>query len=145
VVFNVKKKASLGRSVESFESIIGKTLRIDGNLMISQGVRIDGLLNGNVFQEEAKAATVAISETGSVNGNIQAQHVIVSGHVKGNIFSLDRVELLATAHIEGDITYGSIGIEVGAKILGKLNQVSEQNAGDAADLLITQVKQKTTV
>ncbi len=144
MVFNVKKKALLGRSVESFESIIGKTLRIDGNLMISQGVRIDGLLNGNVFQEEGKAATVAISETGSVNGNIQAQHVIVSGHVKGNIFSLDRVELLATAHIEGDITYGSIGIEVGAKILGKLNQVNEQNAGDAADLLITQVKQKTT-
>lgn len=145
MVFNVKKKASLGRSVESFESIIGKTLRIDGNLMISQGVRIDGLLNGNIFQEEGKTATVAISESGTVHGNIQAQHVIVSGRVKGDIFSLDRVELLATAHIEGEITYGSIGIEVGAKILGKLNQVNERNAGDAADMLITQVRQKTSV
>jgi cytoskeletal protein CcmA (bactofilin family) len=142
---NNNKKTSLGRSVESFESIIGKSLRIDGSLVISQGVRIDGVLNGNVFQEDGKVATVAISETGTVNGNIQAQHVIVSGHVKGNIYSLDRVELLASAHIEGEITYGSIGIEVGAKILGKLNQVSAQNAGDAADLLITQAKQKATV
>ena len=142
---NNKKKTSLGRSVESFESIIGKSLRIDGSLVISQGVRIDGVLNGNVFQEDGKVATVAISETGTVNGNIQAQHVIVSGHVNGNVYSLDRVELLASAVIEGEITYGSIGIEVGAKILGKLNQVSAQNAGEAADLLITQAKQKTSV
>jgi cytoskeletal protein CcmA (bactofilin family) len=144
MIFNKKTKTPLGRSVESFESIIGKSLRIDGSLVISQGVRIDGVLNGNVFQEDGKVATVAISETGTVNGNIQAQHVIVSGHVKGSIYSLDRVELLASAHIEGDITYGSIGIEVGAKVLGKLNQVSAQNAGEVADLLITHAKQKTT-
>ena len=143
--FSLKKKTPLGRSLENFESIIGKSLRIDGHLIISQGIRIDGVLNGDVFQEEGKVATVAISETGIVRGNIQAQHVIVSGHVKGNIFSLDRVELLASAHIEGEITYGSIGIEVGAKILGKLNQISTHDAGEAADLLITQAKQKTTV
>ena len=113
--------------------------------MISQGLRVDGVLSGNVFQEEGKTATVAISESGLVNGNIQAQQVIVSGRVKGNIYSLDRVELLASAQIEGDITYGSIGIEMGAKILGKLNQVSTQNAEDAADVLITQAKQKVTV
>jgi hypothetical protein len=34
---------------------------------------------------------------------------------------------------------------MGAKILGKLNQVSTQNAEDAADVLITQAKQKVTV
>lgn len=145
MLFKDNKKSSLGRSVESFESIIGKSLRMDGNLMISQGLRVDGVLSGNVFQEEGKTATVAISESGLVNGNIQAQQVIVSGRVKGNIYSLDRLELLASAQIEGDITYGSIGIEMGAKILGKLNQVSTQNAEDAADVLITQVKQKGTV
>ena len=145
MLFKDNKKSSLGRSVESFESIIGKSLRMDGNLMISQGLRVDGVLSGNVFQEEGKTATVAISESGLVNGNIQAQQVIVSGRVKGNIYSLDRVELLASAQIEGDITYGSIGIEMGAKILGKLNQVSTQNAEDAADVLITQAKQKVTV
>ncbi len=136
-MFKTKKKSSLGRSVESFESIIGKSLRIDGNLIISQGLRIDGVLNGNIFQEDGNTASVAISESGTVNGNIQAQHVIVSGRVKGNIYSLDREELLAIAQVEGEITYGSIGIEVGANILGKLNQLNAQNAGDAADILIS--------
>jgi cytoskeletal protein CcmA (bactofilin family) len=144
MVFKVKGKSSLGRSVENFESIIGKSLRIDGDLIISEGVRVDGTLNGNIYQGDGKSATVAIAETGAVKGNIHAQHVIVSGNVNGNIYSLDRVELLATAHIEGDITYGSIGIEVGAKVLGKLNQVSTQGAEQAVDLIINQAKQKVS-
>jgi cytoskeletal protein CcmA (bactofilin family) len=64
--------------------------------------------------------------------------------VKGNIYSLDRVELLVTANVEGDISYGNVGIEVGATVLGKLNQLNAQDAVDAVELLISQAKQKTT-
>ena len=144
MVFKSKRKVSLGRSVESFESIIGKSLRINGNLIISEGVRVDGVVNGNIFQNDGKTATVAIADSGCVNGNIYAQHVIVAGRVKGNIYSLDRVELLATAHVEGDISYGNVGIEVGATVLGKLNQLNAQDAVDAVELLISQAKQKIT-
>ena len=138
MVFSKKKKNPLGKSVERFETIIGKSIRIDGNLNISHGVRIDGVLNGNVFQDEDHKATVAISESGRVNGNIHAQHVIVSGHIKGNIYALDRVELLATSRIEGEITYGNIGIEVGAKVLGKLNEISPLENDNVLDLLASQ-------
>jgi cytoskeletal protein CcmA (bactofilin family) len=142
MVFKSKRKNPLGKTVENFETIIGKSIHIDGNLNISQGVRIDGILNGNIFQDEGKTATVAISESGRVNGNIHAQQVIVSGHVKGNIYSLDRVELLATSRIEGEITYGSLGIEVGAKVLGKLNQINTQDGDNVVDLLISQIERK---
>ncbi|MFM8391104.1 MAG: polymer-forming cytoskeletal protein, partial [Methylophilaceae bacterium] len=64
------------------------------------------------------------------------------GHVKGNIYSLDRVELLATSRIEGVITYGSLGIEVGAKVLGKLNQINTQDGDNVVDLLISQIERK---
>jgi cytoskeletal protein CcmA (bactofilin family) len=144
MVFRAKNKTSLGRSVESFESIVGKSLTIEGNLKISQGIRIDGTLNGNIYQEDGVSATVAIAESGLVNGSIYAQHVIISGKVKGDIYSLDRVELLKNAHIEGDISYGSIGIEAGASVLGKLKRINAQDAEDAVELLINQAKQKTT-
>ena len=144
MVFKARNKNKLGQSVENFETIIGKSIRIDGNLTISQGIRIDGTLNGNIFQEDGQTATVAISESGKVNGNIHAQHVIVSGHVKGNIYSLERIELLATSRIEGEITYGSIGIEMGAQVLGKLNQINPQEADNVVDLLKAQTEQKAT-
>lgn len=142
MVFKSKQKSSLGKTVENFESIIGKSILIDGNLSISQGVRIDGTLNGNIFQDHGKTATVAISESGKVNGNIHAQHVIVSGHINGNIYALERVELLPSARVEGEITYGSIGIEVGAKVLGKLTQISAQEIDNVVDLITNQTAQK---
>jgi cytoskeletal protein CcmA (bactofilin family) len=77
-----------------------------------------------------------------VNGNINAQQVIVSGHVKGNIYSLGRLELLSTSRIEGEITYGSLAIEFGAKVLGKLNQINTQDPDNVVDLPINHIERK---
>jgi hypothetical protein len=117
-----KKEFTLGQSQENFESIIGASLVIKGDLVISKGIRIDGKLIGNVFQEENQNATVAISESAEIIGDIHAQHVIVSGKLTGNIFALERVELLSNSHVIGNIQYGTIGIAVGAKIHGNLNE-----------------------
>jgi cytoskeletal protein CcmA (bactofilin family) len=65
--------------------------------------------------------------------------VIVSGHLKGNIFSNTRVELLKTARIDGNISYNSIGMEIGASINGSLNQFDNENA---ASTVINRVMSK---
>ena len=117
-----KKENILGQSQENFESIIGASLVIKGDVIISKGIRIDGKLIGNVFQEENQTATVAISESAEIVGDIHAQHVIVSGKLTGNIFAVERVELLGNSHVVGNIQYGSIGISVGASIHGNLNE-----------------------
>lgn len=137
-----RKKSTLGKSIENFESIIGQTLRIDGNLLISQCVRVDGVVNGNIFQEEGSEATVAVAKGALVAGDIRAQHVIISGEVKGNIFSSDRVELLSTAHVQGDIRYGSIGLEVGARIAGNLDELDKSADQITSQSVIEQAKQK---
>ena len=117
-----RKEHTLGQSQENFESIIGSSLVIKGDIVLSKGIRIDGKLIGNVFQEENQTATVAISESAEIIGDIHAQHVIVSGKLTGNIYAIERVELLSNSHVEGNIQYGSIGIAVGAKIHGNLNE-----------------------
>ena len=83
-------------------------------------------MNGDIYQAEGAKATVAIAPGATVTGNINVQDVIVSGVLKGNIRSAGRVELIQTAAVEGDIHYGSIGIAVGARIVGQLNQIDEQ-------------------
>ena len=137
-----RKKSTLGKSIEHFESIIGQTLRIDGNLLISQCVRVDGVVNGNIFQEEGKEATVAVAQGAQVTGDIRAQHVIISGEVKGNIFSSGRVELLGTSHVQGNIRYGSIGLEVGARITGNLDEIDQSADQLTSQTVIEQAKQK---
>ena len=109
-----RKKPLLGKSVENFESIIGKTLRIEGDMVISKSLRVDGIVNGNIFQADGEESTVAIAVGAHVTGNINAQNVIISGMVKGNVNSIGRVELVDTAHVEGNVTYGKIGVSLGA-------------------------------
>ncbi len=122
-----RSNKSLGESQEVFESIIGPTLRVEGNLIIQKGVRIDGTVDGNILQQDGQDAVVAISEKASVTGDVRANSVILSGYLKGNIFASTRVELLKTARIDGNISYSSIGMEVGASINGSLNQFDNEN------------------
>lgn len=129
------KKAPLGRSVERFESIVGSKLRIDGDLAIEQSLRVDGMVHGNIYQAEGASATVAIAPGAQVTGNIAVHDVIVSGTVKGNICAPGRVELIASARIEGDVTYGSIGVAVGARITGQLRQLDDISQSEALSVI----------
>lgn len=141
-MFKGQKKKDLGKSIQDFESILGKTIRIDGNVIIAQSIRIDGSLQGNLLQDDGSKATIAIASGARIFGDIRADHIIIAGTVKGNIFSTGKIELLSNAQIEGDITYGEVGIEVGAKVTGKLLQISSPGSAVETELLLTQVKQK---
>lgn len=125
------EKNNLGRSVEKFESIVGASLKIDGDLIISKSLRIDGVVHGNIYQVEGASATVAVGPGANLVGNLSVQDVIISGTVKGNIICPGRVELIESAKIEGDLTYGSIGVAVGARIMGQLRQIDELTQSEA--------------
>ena len=119
------KSNKLGQSIEQFDTILGESLRVEGDLIVNQAIRINGFVNGNIFQADGATATVAIASGASVIGDIRAGQVIVSGRVKGNIFSTDRVEVLETADIEGDIVYKTIGIALGAKVTGQIGSIEK--------------------
>jgi cytoskeletal protein CcmA (bactofilin family) len=105
---------------ECFRTVIDATTRIDGRLYRRESVRIDGRVQGDVRLDDGCNATVAIGATSGVEGEITAYRVLVAGRVLGNIHAEERVELMSTAHVSGDITYGSISIAHGAKVLGLL-------------------------
>jgi cytoskeletal protein CcmA (bactofilin family) len=135
----LKSKKTLGISQEVFESIIGPSIQVQGNLLISQGVRVDGTVNGSILQQDGQDAVVAISESAIITGDVKANSIIISGHLKGNIISNVRLEILKTARIDGNVSYNSIGMEMGATINGNLHQLDEQQL---AQDVIERVKQK---
>lgn len=120
-----RKKTTLGKSIEKFESIIGASLRIEGDLVATNSLRIDGMVNGNILQSENQGATVAVAVGATITGNIAASDVIVSGTVCGDIVATGRVEVVDSAKVQGNITYGSLGVTPGAKIIGQLSQIDE--------------------
>jgi len=118
-----KKRASpLAIEQEQFATLIGRGTVIEGTITAQASLRIDGHLKGSVRAADDQSVTVVVSGSGQVEGDLCAPRVVVAGQVCGQIHASDRVELHAGCLVQGDIRYGSIAIEHGAKVLGLLLQ-----------------------
>ncbi|MCD6423505.1 MAG: polymer-forming cytoskeletal protein [Elusimicrobia bacterium] len=61
-----------------------------------------------------------IGENGKVIGDINAQSVLISGEVSGNIHAYISVELMEDAKVAGDIKTSQISINEGAFFQGNV-------------------------
>jgi cytoskeletal protein CcmA (bactofilin family) len=105
-------------------------------------VRIDGKVVGNIETAKESKVTVAIGASGEVSGDVTAHRVMVAGKVEGNIYASERVEFHKDSVVHGDIAYGSIAVEHGARLLGLViqNPVGGANAGAEANSAIRQAQ-----
>jgi cytoskeletal protein CcmA (bactofilin family) len=108
------------------DTLIGKTARVHGDVEYQGGLHLDGHITGDVRSDDSAEASLSISESGSVEGTVQASNVILDGRVKGDIRARERVVLGATARVEGNVYYGVIEMTLGAQIMGRLVQIAPQ-------------------
>ena len=129
-MFEKFNNKSMSASSEKFDTIIGRTTTIQGTLVLLDSVRIDGRVVGNVESAPNCKIAVAIGPTGEVTGDIKAHRVMVAGKVFGHIHAADRVEFQKDSLVQGDVSYGSIAVEHGAKLSGLIlqNQTIEDSA-----------------
>jgi cytoskeletal protein CcmA (bactofilin family) len=90
-------------------AIIEEGCKFDGNLSFNGVVRIAGQVNGNIFSND----TLIISEGALINADINANVILISGNVKGNLKATSRVEIRKPARFEGTITAPSLIVEEG--------------------------------
>jgi cytoskeletal protein CcmA (bactofilin family) len=135
-MFSKKKMAHtpLVMSQEKFDTIIGRHAEIHGYLRLQESVRIDGKVVGNIEAPNDATISVVIGPDGEVQGDVLASRIIVAGKVAGNIHAYERVELMASALVQGDIKYASMAVEHGARLLGLLLQVDAAAAPVRSDI-----------
>lgn len=104
----------------AIRSLIADGNRIEGHIHFTDGLRIDGVVVGDVRSTEDKESILVISETASVTGEVHADHVIVNGAVRGPVYARRMLELQPRARIEGDVYYTSLEMHQGAIIAGLL-------------------------
>ena len=99
---------------EAALSIIASGMKIVGDIETSGVLKIDGQVNGSV----TGARQVLLGRGGAVHGNVFADEVVLAGVVNGSVVAAGRLELQATASINGDIETRSIIVLEGARING---------------------------
>jgi cytoskeletal protein CcmA (bactofilin family) len=113
------------------DTLIGKGVRVQGDIDFLGGMHLDGAIAGNVRSDRAPESTLSVSESGSIEGSVDAPNVILEGQVRGDIRGTERVVLGATARVEGDVYYGVIEMTLGAQIMGKLVRIQPASAAEA--------------
>jgi cytoskeletal protein CcmA (bactofilin family) len=118
---------------------MGPGTEIQGDLRFQDAVRIDGKFNGTVESR----GTLLVGETGELVANIRIGKLSVSGKVEGSITASDKVEILHTGKVIGDISTPVLVVEEGAVLEGKCSMLKAdtdpanrpQSVAGAADKL----------
>ena len=110
------------------DSLIGAGTVVDGNVNFKGGLRIDGVVHGDVISTDGEPGTLVISEQARVDGEIRVSHIVINGTVNGPVFADDYLELQAKSRVTGDVTYKTLEMHVGAMIEGRLNHTEPGSA-----------------
>jgi cytoskeletal protein CcmA (bactofilin family) len=124
-MFNKRKQPPI-------KSLIAQGSQITGNVRFTDGLRIDGTLVGDIHASEDQPSILVVSESASVTGALHADHIIISGTVKGPVHANLMLELQPKARVEGDVHYRALEMHQGAIIAG---QLLPQGGIDAKPLL----------
>ena len=97
------------------ETVIGPTTNFKGAVQNDGGLRVEGVLEGTV----ETGGNLIVGEEAKVIADIVAYNVSVAGSVKGNV-KANRVEILSTGRVWGDVTVKSFLVDEGGFISGEI-------------------------
>ena len=117
------------------DALIGAGTTVRGDIEFTGGLRVDGVVIGNVTAAEGKSGTLVVSEQARVDGRIEVTHVVINGTVNGPVVARDYLELQPKARIAGDVSYRKMEMHVGAVIEGRLQHaVAEPGTAAVVEL-----------
>lgn len=99
------------------KTIIGEHIFIEGSIRGDENMLIEGSMKGNI---EMGKHNFTLGSSGRLEGNIQAQNVIISGQMTGNIKTQGIVKITKEADFLGEIKAKSISIADGAYFKGAI-------------------------
>lgn len=112
-------------------TFIGPNITIDGTITGSEPVLIEGTIHGKIDM----TADVRIGTKARIEASVHAKNVTVEGKLTGDISADERVELVASATVDGNIKAPKIVVAEGAKFRGNVDMGSarpRENADTAA-------------
>lgn len=102
------------------ETLIGTAMEIQGDLIFSGGLHVDGRIVGNVIAEEHSQSMLVLSDRGQIEGEVRVPLVVINGQVTGDVYASERVELSSQGQVNGNVYYNLLEMAMGAEVNGNL-------------------------
>ena len=106
---------------------IGEDLFIEGTVHAQKKMVGSGTVNGSVSGDQE----IVVTESGNVIGRIEANIILVAGKVAGDLLAHKRLEVNATATIQGEVQVpsGQLLIKEGAQLEAQCTTLNEKPQG----------------
>lgn len=103
------------------ETIIGPSVRVEGNFHGAGDVVVEGQLSGTLKTDKH----LRVGEAAKLRADIEAADVYIAGEVRGNVKANARLELAATGRLYGNVETANLIVAGGAVLHGKVAMASK--------------------
>ncbi len=114
----------MSKAPRPLNAFLGRGATYQGDLSFEGRVRVDGLFLGRIYSDEV----LEIGEEGRIEGQVDAQEVVLSGRVDGELRVRGVLRITATGRATGLIDASDVIIEPGATLRAQVR------IGDTASL-----------
>jgi cytoskeletal protein CcmA (bactofilin family) len=104
------KKLKIGSNGKGINTVIGRGSVSEGRYRIESGVRVDGVLKGELIS----SGTLIVGESGVIEADVKVHDALISGRIVGTLEATEKVHLQANAAFVGKIKTRILIVEAGA-------------------------------
>ncbi len=105
-------------------AVIGPKIRFRGELVGEEDLIIQGQVDGTV---DLKGHNLTVGEHGIIKANVMAKTITIKGTVEGDVFGEERIAIMSSSNVKGNLTAGRVVLEDGAKFRGSIDMDMEGN------------------
>ena len=108
--------------VDTASGLIGKGVEVTGDILFTDGLRVEGRVNGSLVSEKG---TLVVEESARVEARVDVGVCLISGTLEGNVKAKSRVEIRRTSRVRGDIITPVLLVEEGSVLNGNVGMSAE--------------------
>jgi cytoskeletal protein CcmA (bactofilin family) len=127
------------KSIEKITTTLGKETSFNGVLRFKESLKIDGTFEGEI----ESPGFLYIENGATVKANIKVGSVVVGGVVRGNIEASERLEMLTTGKVFGNIRTAKLNIADGVVFEGKCEMINNPENLDIFSAPVANIKKAT--
>ena len=122
--------------MEKISSYIGNDSVLEGTLIFEGTFNLDCKFRGNI----SALGTLIVGEHGKIDSDIHGTSIISKGEIHGNIIAQERVVILASGKVYGDIWAPIVDVKKGAIFEGNcLTHEVEMTRAEKPDVSVSEL------
>ncbi len=125
------------KGIEKISTTLGKETSFNGKLCFRESLKIDGKFEGDI----ESSGFLYIENGAFVMADIKVGSIVIGGIVRGNIEASEKLEMLSTGQVFGNIRTAKLNIADGVVFEGKCEMIKNSESIDIFSAKVEQIKQ----